>query len=109
MASGGFCPPPLPPPNSLSLIIISHSSCFESMPSFCKLLLGDSKLAVHDNDEEELSATPKSLSKEESAVYQIGGITKRTRTSPVPFFSGNPMVEHTAGILHLYKDEYVTC
>lgn len=68
----------------------------------------ESKSSFHEDDEEELSATPKILSKEESAVYQIGGISKRTRTSPVPFFSGNPMVEHTAGILHLYKDDQLT-
>lgn len=56
-------------------------------------------------EEEEKSAVPKL--KDESQSSLTSGSNKRTRPSPVPFFSGNPMVEHTAGILHIYKDEYV--
>ena len=68
---------------------------------------GELKSADIGEDEVELSAVPKLPTKDESPVSQTAGSVKRAWTSPVPFFSGNPMVEHTAGILHLYKDEYV--
>eukprot|EP00112_Aurelia_sp_Birch-Aquarium-sp1_P014949 Seg3267.2 transcript_id=Seg3267.2/GoldUCD/mRNA.D3Y31 product="BRCA1-associated protein" protein_id=Seg3267.2/GoldUCD/D3Y31 len=57
--------------------------------------------------EEDQSATAKPTQKEESLLPAMSGM-KRSRTSPLPFFSGNPMVEHTSGILHLYKDNQMT-
>ena len=55
--------------------------------------------------EEDHSASAKPALKEESLGVPVMSGMKRSRTSPVPFFSGNPMVEHTSGILHLYKDK----
>eukprot|EP00794_Sanderia_malayensis_P014363 gene14363-15859_t len=60
--------------------------------------------------DEEPSAVAKNLTKEDLPLSTISapGNVKRTRASPVPFFFGNPSVEHTRGILHLYKDSQMT-
>lgn len=58
-------------------------------------------------EEEEPSATAKPESSEEAASLAAINLV-RSRYSPVPFFSGNPLVEHTRGILHLYKDSQMT-
>ncbi|XP_065055238.1 BRCA1-associated protein-like [Rhopilema esculentum] len=67
-------------------------------------------IETHTCDEAPLCANnedPSAVAKPNPAA-QAGTVTKRSRTSPVPFFSGNPMVEHTAGVLHLYKDGQLT-
>lgn len=69
------------------------------------MFLDDVTSADTSMEEVEKSAVPKLSSKDECTPSQTLGSTKRARTSPLPFFSGNPMVEHTAGILHIYKDE----
>lgn len=33
---------------------------------------------------------------------------RATDLSSIKYFSGNPLVERTQGILHLYKDKYVS-